>query len=294
MFTSITGFGQTGPHAHWAYSDIVGQAVGGMMTLAGEPDDPPNLLAGAQANISACIQAAQGTMLALLYAEATGKGQQVDVSAQEAVSMNQETAMQTWDFQKRNRTRTGERGMLPVALPGQGVYEAKDGYVLVNVLSPAGGNFRDLVGWMAEEGMAEDLEDDEYGELMDSLNLRFLMQLINDPSLAAGVAGKMNHMHEVVGRFVASKRAVDAYEQGQGRNLLFGIVSTAPDLAANTQLRARDWFQALTPAGAGQVVEFPGVPYRLTETPAVLGPPPALDEHRDAILAELKEAEAER
>jgi benzylsuccinate CoA-transferase BbsE subunit len=118
------------------------------------------------------------------------------------------------------------------------------------------------------------------------------MQLINDPSMAAGVAGKMNHMHEVVGRFVASKLAVEAYEQGQGRNLLFGIVSTTRDLANNTQLRARDWFQTLTPAGAGQAIEFPGVPYRLSETPAVLGPPPGLDEHRTAILAELKEAEA--
>ena len=32
MYVSVTGFGQTGPHAHYAYSDIVGQAMGGVMT----------------------------------------------------------------------------------------------------------------------------------------------------------------------------------------------------------------------------------------------------------------------
>src|SRR5690606_9348493 len=34
LYTSVTGFGQTGPHANWAYSDIVGQAMGGLMPLA--------------------------------------------------------------------------------------------------------------------------------------------------------------------------------------------------------------------------------------------------------------------
>src|SRR5690606_815221 len=123
-----TGFGQTGPHAGYTYSDIVGQAMGGEMTLAGDPADPPNMIYGNQANVCASIHGAQGTLVAILYAEATGEGQLVDVSAQEAQSMNQETAMQTWDLQKRNRTRTGDRGMLPIQLPGAGNYQCKDGH----------------------------------------------------------------------------------------------------------------------------------------------------------------------
>ena len=82
VYTSVTGFGQDGPHAAYSYSDIVGQAMGAIMNLAGEPADPPNLLYGNQANVSASIQAAQGTLLAVLHAEATGEGQQVDISAQ--------------------------------------------------------------------------------------------------------------------------------------------------------------------------------------------------------------------
>ncbi|MEZ4494186.1 MAG: CoA transferase [Dehalococcoidia bacterium] len=294
VYTSVTGFGQTGPHSHWAYSDIVGQATGGVMTLAGEPADPPNQIAGRQANISASIQAAQGTMAALLYAEAAGQGQQVDVSAQESLSMSQETAMQTWDFQKRNRTRTGERGMLPISLPALGVYEALDGYVYVMVLAPAGADLPELVAWMAEEDKAEDLGEEPYASLIGTLNMAYLTQVMTDPSKAASVAGQLQHIHEVIGRFIASKPARDVYEQGQQRSLLFGLVSTPEDLANNTQLRARDWFQEVEPAAAGEAVEFPGLPYRLSETPGRLGPPPKLDEHRDSILAELDTVEAAR
>jgi benzylsuccinate CoA-transferase BbsE subunit len=294
VYASVTGFGQTGPHAGWAYSDIVGQATGGVMTLAGEPADPPNMIAGRQANISASIHAAQGTMAALLHAEATGQGQQVDVSAQESMSMSQETAMQTWDFQKRNRTRTGERGMLPISLPALGVYEARDGFVYCMVLAPAGADLPDLVAWMAEEGKAEDLRDEPYVSLVAQLNMGYLTQVMTDPSQAAAVAGQLLHIHEVIGRFIASKRAVEVYEEGQDRSLLFGLVSTPEDLAHNTQLRARDWFRKVTPSAAGEEVEFPGLPYRLSETPGRLGPPPKLDEHRTAILAELKAVEAGR
>jgi crotonobetainyl-CoA:carnitine CoA-transferase CaiB-like acyl-CoA transferase len=285
VYTSVSGFGRTGPHAGWAYSDIVGQATGGVMTLSGEPTDPPNQIAGEQANMCASIHAAQGTMFALLHSEATGRGQWVDVSAQESLSMAQETAMQTWDFLKRNRTRTGERGMIPVALPGLGVYEAKDGFVYLGVLAPAGAELVDMVRWMGEEGMAEDLLEEPYATTITQLNMGFLTQVMGDPAKITGIFGQLGHIHEVIGRFIASRTAVDAYEGGQRRNLLFGIISTPEDLAQNAQLRARDWFQKLQPRGAGGPVEFPGPPYRLTATPAVLGPPPGLGEHTAEVLA---------
>src|SRR6185312_3177916 len=86
-------------------------------------------------------QAAQGVLLAVLHADATGEGQLVDVSAQEAVQLSQETAMQTWDLQHRNRVRTGEKGSLPVKLPALGNYACKDGYVMCFVVAPAGADF---------------------------------------------------------------------------------------------------------------------------------------------------------
>jgi crotonobetainyl-CoA:carnitine CoA-transferase CaiB-like acyl-CoA transferase len=287
VYTSVTGFGQDGPHAHWAYSDIVGQAMGGIMTLAGEPADPPNMIYGRQADISASIQAAQGTLMALLYAEATGEGQRVDVSAQEALSMAQETAMQTWDFQKRNRTRTGELGMLPIPLPATGVAKCKDGYVSLYILAPAGKDLPALVDWMREKGMQGPLDDEPYRTIVNQLNMAWLTQLMSNPAAAGEILQHLPVITKTILDFFATMSAREAYEEGQRRQLLIGIVSAPKDIAENAQLRARDWFVRIE-SPIGGTVEFPGPPYRLSETPAVISRPPRLGEHTDEILASLR------
>ena len=285
VYTSVTGFGQTGPHAGWAYSDIVGQAMGGIMTLAGEPVDPPNMIYGHQADVSASIQAAQGTMIALLHAEATGEGQHVDASAQEAVSMSQETAMQTWDFQKKNRVRTGELGAIPVRLPGTGTLKVKDGYILLFIIAPAGKDLPDLVDWMRESGQQGKLDDEPSAGIVATMNMAWLTQLMSNPAEAAAVMAHLPAINETIAAFFAGMTAKEAYEQGQQRQLLIGIVSTPRDLAENSQLRARKWYVQFPEAPAGKPVEFPGPPYRLSESPAVVSRPPRLGEHTEAVLA---------
>lgn len=285
VYTSVTGFGQDGPHAHWAYSDIIGQAVGGIMTLAGEPTDPPNMVYGNQADISASIHAAQGTLIALLYAEAHGQGQRVDVSAQESLSMAQETAMQTWDFQKRNKTRTGQMGSLPIRLPAFGAYEAADGWVYLYILAPAGADLPVMVDWMRERGMAEDLDDEPYRSLIAGLSMRTLTALVaaGAEDIAARMANLL-HINDVLARFIRSLPARYVYEEGQRRSLLIGLTSTPQDLGENVQLRARQWFITLESGSAGPI-EFPGPPYRLSETPALISSPPRLGEHTAAVFA---------
>ena len=280
VYTSITGFGQTGPHADYAYSDIVGQAMGGVMTLAGQPEDPPNLIYGNQGNICASIQAAQGTLVALHHAERTGQGQHVDVSVQEAMSLPQETAMMMWDFQRTNRVRTGPLGLLRMPIPGVGVYPTKAGYVMAYVTAPGGADFPEVVAWMDEAGFEHDLHDEAYVELVNGMNLRFLAQALADPAAAAGIVGQMAHINEVFASFLATMTALEAYEEGQRRRLLVGLVSTPKDLAENAQLRARDWYQPV--AVDSREVEFPGPPYRLAATPATVSSPPQLGEHAGA------------
>lgn len=287
VYASITGFGQFGPHADYAFSDIVGQAMGGLMTLAGEMVDPPNMIVGSQANRSACVHASQAILAALLHAESTGEGQAIDVSAQEACSMSQETAMQTWDFQKRNRVRTGALGAIPVPLPATGVYEANDGWVMSFVLAPAGAEIPTLIDWIRERGMAEDLDEDPYPEILGTLNMAYITQVMSDPESAKEQVPRFMHINEVVKRFFKSLPAVEAYEEGQRRNLLIGLVSTPEHIANNTQLRARNWFVDIS-APDGARVEFPGGPYRLSETPISITAPPRLGEHTDEVLGALR------
>ena len=252
------------------------------MTLAGQPEDPPNIIYGNQGNICASIQAAQGTLAALHHAERTGQGQHVDVSVQEALSLPQETAMMMWDFQRTNRVRTGPLGLLRMPIPGVGVYDTQEGYVMAYITAPGGADFPEVVAWMDEAGFEHDLHDEAYAELVNGMNLRFLAQILSDPESAAGAAGQLAHINEVFARFLATMTALEAYEEGQRRRLLVGLCSTPRDLVENRQLRDRGWYQPL-PVDSREV-EFPGPPYRLSASPATVSSPPALGQHDDAGL----------
>jgi crotonobetainyl-CoA:carnitine CoA-transferase CaiB-like acyl-CoA transferase len=288
VLTSITGFGQTGPHAGYLSPDIVGVAMAGIMWLAGDAQDPPNVPPAYQGFLSASIQAAAGTMMALFHRDMTGEGQHVDVSMQEALLIAQETAMQTYDLQKSVRGRTGARAALPIVVPGMGPYEASDGWVWAYVGTPGGAPWPELLKWMQDEDKAEDLSDGAAREVIDQLNLRFLTVTVLNAEEREKHGPTLAHIDEVLRRFFAAKTKWDLYEQGQGRRLLIGIVSTPEDLAKNPQLNARGWFQDVRPAALGETLRLPGPPYRLHETPWRIGrAAPALGEHTSEVLSEV-------
>ena len=125
--TSITGWGRSGPRACWASADIVACAMSGVMRLVGFPEGPPEQLPEQQALRCASIQAAAGTLAALLHRDETGAGQLVEVSMQEALLMAMETAVCTFDILGTDRERTGlEPSILRGAnLPGYGLYQCR-------------------------------------------------------------------------------------------------------------------------------------------------------------------------
>ena len=280
ILTSITGFGQTGPHAKYKAPDIVGVAMGGIMWLAGDPKDPPNAPPWKQGYISASIHAAGGTLTALYHRDVTGEGQHVDVSMQESLSIAQETAMQTWDMLAMLRVRSAHRGIIPIDVPGIGPYECRDGWVFGYVGSPAGATWGDLLAWMIEEGKAEDLVEEPYPDFCGGLNLRFLSTLAEDPSTIPQKMQMMAHIDDVLKRFVATKTKWEMYEQAQRRRLLFGIVSTPEDIARNPQLQHRQWLTPVEYPELGATLNYPGPPYRLSETPwAIRRRPPEPGQH---------------
>ena len=294
IVTSITGFGASGPHAGYLAPDIVGVAMAGIMWLAGDPDDPPNLPYGYQGYISASIQAAAGATMALYHRDVTGEGQHVDVSMQEALLIAQETAMHTYDLNKTVRGRTGAHTGLSVTVPGLGAYEAADGWIWGYVGTPAGATWPELLKWMDEEGKAEDLTQEPYRSTIEELNMRFLTSLMLNPEAGKEKAPLLLHIDEVLKRFFASKPKRELYEQGQGRRLLIGIVSAPDDLVENAQLTARNWFQDIEHSELGETLRYPGPPYRLSETPwRIARRAPRLGEHNAEVLSELGYANEE-
>ena len=149
VLTSITPFGQTGPYRDFKASDLIAQAMGGLMYLAGLLEDPPHKLHGSQAYHSASVQAAVGTVMALYARELTGRGQQVDVSMQESVLMSQETAIPSYDLRKVVRRRVSAETRV---IPGVGLYPCKDGYIWSWVLAGAGVGWDVVNDWLDSEG----------------------------------------------------------------------------------------------------------------------------------------------
>lgn len=281
IWVSITGFGLDGPRAGWEVTDIVAQAAAGIATLAGYPDGSPMRIAGNQAYAVAGISAAQGALLALLQAEATGSGQRVETSIQEALSICQETAHLQWDFQGTSRERVGESHRLP----GIGTYETSDGYIFSMVGVPGfGAPWTEVIGWMDENGMAEDLTEPEYANTFANFNMRILL----DEEEQAKHAPVLSRAQEVLTRFYASKTTMEAYEEGQSRRLLIGQVATPSDIADSEHLAAREWWLELNqPTRLGSEdagLRYPGPPYHLSETPAsVRRPAPQIGEHNQEV-----------
>ena len=77
---SITGFGQDGPHAHRAGYDFMIQAMGGLMSLGGEPDGMPMKTGVAITDVMTGLYATVGVLAALQERACTGVGRHVDVA----------------------------------------------------------------------------------------------------------------------------------------------------------------------------------------------------------------------
>ena len=79
IYCSITGFGQTGPYAPRPGYDGLVQAMGGVMSLTGEPDGLPMKVGVPVADVFAGLYGCIGILAALRHREATGQGQQIDI-----------------------------------------------------------------------------------------------------------------------------------------------------------------------------------------------------------------------
>ena len=131
VLVSITPFGQAGPKAHWAASDLTLYAAAGPMFMTGDDDRAPLGLSVPQAWLHGGAEGAVGALVALFGAIRDGVGQHVDVSIQEAVLWIQMNITSTYKYSGHIWKRHG--GHSTMNHP-QGLFECKDGIIGVNVL----------------------------------------------------------------------------------------------------------------------------------------------------------------
>ena len=132
VYVAISGFGRLkkyeGPfHDRLAY-DIVAQAMGGLMHLAGQKDGPPTWLGVAVGDVVTGIYAAYAAMLGYIKALKTGEGDFIDVSMYDCMAALAERAHHIYTFTGSVVSRGPDKNMAP-----WGPFKAKDGYVALIV-----------------------------------------------------------------------------------------------------------------------------------------------------------------
>jgi crotonobetainyl-CoA:carnitine CoA-transferase CaiB-like acyl-CoA transferase len=270
VLTSITGFGQTGPHSGYRSCDLVAGAMGGALYVTGDPEDPPVRMAGAQNDWMASTCAAASSLIALQHADRTGQGQHVDISAQETtLAVAHISGVGKWLEDGIVPKRFGTS--LSASVPS-GAYPCRDGLVYLMVNRPA--HWKALAEWIHEETGNEEVLDplfegpsskrQEYRDLLDIF--------ISD----------MTRLHDVD----------TIYHEGQRRRIAFTPLNSPAQVVADDHLVARAYFATKTHPRAGSL-RYPGAPYQLSRTPWQLRTTaPGIGEHDDEILREFGRAQA--
>lgn len=128
ILVRVSGYGQTGPYASRAGYGSIGEAMGGMRYLAGDPSTPPSRVGLSIGDSLAASFACMGAMMALHHRHATGEGQVVDCAIYEAVLAMLESTVPEYTEGGFIRERTGS--FLPKIAPSN-VYATLDGQILI-------------------------------------------------------------------------------------------------------------------------------------------------------------------
>ena len=231
VVTSISNFGQTGPYRDWKASELNLYALGGLMNITGEPEQEPLKEGMPLAQLGAGQNAFAATMAALMYAEETGEGQQIDVSIAEYATNILENALMQFSYSGQEYSRVGNRGYGRAAW---GIYPCLDGHVGII----AGPDHR----WP------------EVARIMDRHELsdeRFLSR-----------AGRLEFADEVDAYmlpFLIDNNKLDIFKAGQESGLGFSFVATMQNILEMEQLLDRDYFVQLDHPIAGTLT-YPGAP----------------------------------
>lgn len=269
---SITPFGETGPKAGWAATDLTVAASSGTMSLTGDRDRAPVRIGSPQTWHNAAVDTAGAVLMALHERQHSGLGQHVDTSGQQSF-------VDCTQFQMMAVLTGGE---VPVRLPGAvnlggflipWVYECADGYVTVTFLfGPMIAPFTSrILRWACEEGFCEP-------ELRDKDWVDFGMAIVEGRESM----DTFDRAIKALTSFVATKTKAELLERALSDNLLIAPITTTADVLALDQLDVRDyWQQVEMPRADGPApVRLCGALAKTTGEPlADLPPAPRLGQH---------------
>ncbi|ACG76726.1 L-carnitine dehydratase/bile acid-inducible protein F [Phenylobacterium zucineum HLK1] len=268
IMARVSGFGQTGPYAQRAGYGLIGEAMGGLRYVTGEPDRPPARVGISIGDSLAAMHAAMGVLMALHHRDRTGRGQVIDAALYESVLAVMENLVTEYDLTGYVRERSGS--VLPGIAPSN-AYPCAGGELIL-----IGGNGDTVFARLTEAMGRPDLRTDP----------RF-----------ADHAGRGKHQAEldaIIAEWTGGQALPDLLALLEEKGVPASRMFRAPDMLEDPQYRAREAIVETPHPVFGQV-KMQNVFPKLSDTPGrVRWPGPELGQHTDEVLAERAGCTAER
>lgn len=277
IYVSISAFGQDGPKAHYAATDLIGLAAGASHFLSGESDGRPVRAAIPQAGLHAAADGAVGALVAHFARARTGRGQHVDVAMQHSTTLaTQFRALDAAIGETPARRVSGGSYVKGAFLRTR--HRSADGWVTLGpAFLPSTGHFmKRLLAWLAEEGRCDPaLVDEDWNSFALRLIGGALPETAYEPVDAA------------LREFFATKTGAELMEQSVKRRLLLAPVLDLGQIVSSPQLAAREFAVTLPSPVDGAPVRYPGAWAKFSDTPLrFVHGPPRVGEHTDAVRAD--------
>jgi crotonobetainyl-CoA:carnitine CoA-transferase CaiB-like acyl-CoA transferase len=256
---SITPFGQTGPYAGYAGTDIVLQAMGGAMHATGHASREPLRLGGSYAEWQAGLAAAYAVTLAVYRAEQTGVGEHIDLSI--------------YETQAAGKDRR-QLALVAHAYSGLIMRRQETAFAICSGIRPCKDGYINLLG--------------------NGPRLPALLRMIGRDDLLARpeVRGPEEHIpaelaEEIESAYLAwtvERPMREALAVAQQHHILGGTVHTIADVLADPVFRSRGAFETIEHPATGPV-EYPGRPFLMSDSPRPAAHrAPLLGEHTVPVL----------
>lgn len=253
----VSGFGQTGPYAKRAGFGAVGESMGGLRYVCGDPSAPPSRMGISIGDSLAATFACIGALSALHHRERTGEGQVVDSAIYESVLNMMESLVTEYDKTGYIRERQGS--ILPNVAPSN-VYPTKDDNMILIAAN------QDTVFKRLTEAMGRpDLAEDE----------RYITHV------ARGAQQK--ELDDIISAWTRTINSGELEKMMEEYGIPSGKIYRAPEMLEDAHFKARDAIIKTMHPKFGEL-RMQNVAPKLSVTPgSVRTPGPELGQHNEEI-----------
>ncbi len=260
ILVRVSGFGQSGPYSQRAGYGGIGEAMGGLRYIVGEPDRPPSRVGISIGDSLAAVHACMGALAALHHRERSGAGQVVDAAIYESVLGMMESLVTEFDQLGHVRERSGP--ILPRIAPSN-VYPTRDGIVMI--------------------GANQDTVFVRLSEAMQS------PQLATDPRYRDHQArGAHQHeLDEIIASWTATLGTRELLALLEQHGVPSGLIYRAADMLEDPHFSAREAIVTTHHPHFGKL-RMQNVAPRLSATPgSIRMPAPELGQHNAQVYGDL-------